>query len=311
MGTPEFAVPSLEAVAARCDVVAVVTRPDRPRGRGQSVAESEVARAAQRLGLDVIKPATLAGDAVREALVARAPDLFAVVAFGAILSRAMLAVPRLGAINLHGSLLPRYRGAAPVQRALWDGCAATGVTTLWMDEGVDTGDVILQVWEPILPEDDAGTLATRLAVLGAPLLARSLWLAHQGHGPRHAQDPAGASVARKLAKDDGIVDWKLEVDQVWNRLRAVSPWPGAVTTHRGRSLRIVRARPFHRLKPDAEPGTLLEIGDDGVQVACRPGVLRIERVIPEARSEMAATDWARGARLESGERLGVAQDART
>ena len=311
MGTPDFAVPSLEAVAARCDVVAVVTRPDRPRGRGQQVTESEVARAAHRLDLEVLKPPVSALDSLRDVLADRAPDLFAVVAFGAILSPPLLAVPRRGAINLHGSLLPRYRGASPVQRALWDGCPATGVTTLWMDAGVDTGDLILQRWEPILPEDDAGQLARRLSEVGAPLLVHSLVLAHQGQAPRRVQDPADASTARKLSKGDGVVDWDLDAEQVWNHARAVSPWPGAVTTRRGKSLRISRARPLHRLMSDAPGGTLLEIDAHGVHVACRPGALRIERVIPEGRAEMDAADWARGARLEVGERLGEVEGART
>jgi len=310
MGTPDFAVPSLEAVASMCEVVAVVTRPDRPRGRGQKVAESEVALAAHTLGIEVMKPTDSNHDSVRGAVAERSPDLFAVVAFGAILSRAMLAVPRLGAINLHGSLLPRYRGASPVQQALWDGCSATGVTTLWMDAGVDTGDLILQRWEPILPEDDAGQLARRLAEVGAPLLVRSLLLAHQGQAPRRAQDSADASMARKLSKSDGVVDWDLDAEQVWNHARAVSPWPGAVTRRGGKSLRISRARPLHRLMNDAPGGTLLEIGAHGIHVACHPGALCIERVVPEGRPEMVAGDWARGARLEVGERLGEVEGAR-
>lgn len=306
MGTPDFAVPSLEAVAARCDVVAVVTRPDRPRGRGREVGESQVAKAADALGLEVVKPADPNHETTRAGLAERAPDLFAVVAFGAILSPALLAVPRLGAINLHGSLLPDYRGASPVQRALWDGCGATGVTTLWMDEGIDTGDLILQRWEPVRPEDDAGTLAARLARLGGPLLATSLVLAAAGRAPRQSQDRSRGHYARKLAKSDGAMAWDLDAEVVWNRQRAVTPWPGAVTWHRDKPLIVTRARPLHRLAVDAAPGTLLEVDDQGLQVACRPGVLCVERVKPEARAEMRAADWARGARLTPGERLTAA-----
>ncbi len=161
MGTPEFAVPSLRAVARGCEVAAVVTRPDRPHGRGLESGPSAVALEAGRLGLEVAKPEQPNAPASRDRLAALAPDLFAVVAFGAILGRELLATPRLGAINLHGSLLPEYRGASPVQRALWEGRAWTGVTTLWMDEGIDTGDLILQRWCPIPASADAGSLAAR------------------------------------------------------------------------------------------------------------------------------------------------------
>ena len=226
MGTPEFAVPALRAIASRCDVAMVVTRPDRPKGRGRAIAESEVGRAARALGLPLTQPTNPNEDATRASLAQLGADLFAVVAFGSILSPALLAAPRLGAINLHGSLLPSYRGASPVQRALWDGRAATGVTTLWMDEGIDTGDLILQRWESIRPEDDAASLASRLAQLGAPLLAESLVLAHQGHAPRQKQDRAAGSYAPKLTKADGAIDWELDAEAVWGRQRAVTPWPG-------------------------------------------------------------------------------------
>lgn len=305
MGTPEFAVPALSAVAATCDVVRVVTQPDRPRGRGRHVQPSAVAERATMLGLPVDKPESMRAPEVRDALAALAPDLFAVVAFGAILSPGLLQVPRLGSINLHGSLLPRHRGASPVQRALWEGDAWTGVTTLWMDEGVDTGDCILQRWMPIESDDDAGTLAARLAVLGAPLLAESLQLAHAGRAPRQPQDRAAGGYARKLAKADGAMDWSLDCVSVWNRQRAVTPWPGATTTHAGRRLLVTRSAPHALLAPGAEPGTVLAIGERELRIACGSGVLAVRRVRPEARSEMDAVDWARGARLQVGDRWGV------
>ena len=299
MGTPSFAVPSLEAVARRCELVGVVTQPDRPRGRGRALGESEVAGAAAGLGLTVIKTAGARDDTLRERLAGLRPDLFAVVAFGAILTPALLAVPRLGAINLHGSLLPDYRGASPVQRALWDGLAGTGVTTLWMDEGIDTGDLILQRWVAIEPADDAGSLAARLAATGAPLLAESLRLAAEGQAPRRPQDRAAGSYARKLAKADGMIDWGLDAVAVWNRQRAVTPWPGAATVWRERPLQVLRARPEHRLAV-APPGTVVAVDGEGIVVACRPGALRLLEVKPEGRDSMSAADWARGARLEPG-----------
>jgi methionyl-tRNA formyltransferase len=309
MGTPEFAVPALRAVARACEVVRVVTQPDRPKGRGQGLAASAVAQAAESLGLAVERPADLKAGEVRASLAALGADLFAVVAFGAILTPELLRTPRLGCINLHGSLLPDYRGASPVQRALMDGRAATGVTTLWMDEGIDTGDLILQRWAPIEPADTAGSLAARLAELGAPLLAESLTLAHEGRAPRVPQDPAAGSYARKLRKEDGRLDLGRDAETVWNHVRAVTPWPGAAVLHRGRRLVIEVARPWHRLSSGAVPGTVLELSSAGVVIACRPGALLLERVKAEGRAAMPATEWARGARIAPGEVLDMEQEA--
>jgi len=310
MGTPDFAVPALRAVARSCDVVRVVTQPDRPKGRGRALAESEVALEAAQLGLPVEKPADLKAEAVRAELAALAPDLFAVVAFGAILSPALLALPRFGAVNLHGSLLPEYRGASPVQRALWDGRAFTGVTTLFMDAGVDTGEMILQRWLAIEPQDQAGTLAAKLAELGAPLLAESLLLAAAGKAPRRPQAPGGGSYAHKLRKEDGVVDWGLDAATVWSRQRAVTPWPGATTACEGRRLLVTGAWPHHRLAVPEPPGTVLAVSREGVMVACAPGVLLVTRVKPEGRAEMGAAEWARGARLATGARLALEPEAR-
>jgi len=309
MGTPAFAVPALESVAGVCDVALVVTQPDRPRGRGLETGASEVAVAARALGLEVLKPADPNAPDVIARVRAAAPDVAAVVAFGAILSRELLALPRLGGINLHGSLLPDYRGASPVQRALWDGRALTGVTTMWMDEGIDTGDLILQRCEPIRPDDDGGTLAARLAALGGPLLAESLVLAHAGHAARTRQDRSVGSYAKKLRKEDGTMDWSLDAPSIWHRLRAVTPWPGAATVHDGRRLGVLRAMPWDTLPSGAAAGTLIAVEQGGVRVACGIGTLRLERVKPEGRSEMSAADWARGARVVPGARLGATTEA--
>lgn len=307
MGTPDFAVPALESVAGACEVVRVVTQPDRPAGRGRANAESAVAIRAEALGLTVAKYEDMRAPEVKQELAALAPDLFAVVAFGAILDRELLRVPRLGAINLHGSLLPDYRGASPVQRALWDGRASTGVTTIWMDEGIDTGDCILQRWTAIEAGDDAGSLASRLAALGGPLLAESLLLAHAGKAPRRPQGKDG-SYARKLKKRDGAIDWSQDAVTVWNRQRAVTPWPGAFTACRGKRLTVTRAWPHHQLEVAPPPGTVLAVEGASLMIACAPGVLVVERVRPESRSEMEAGEWARGARLEPGERMTAVEE---
>jgi methionyl-tRNA formyltransferase len=305
MGTPEFAVPALRAAAAACEVGLVVSQPDRPSGRGLAAHPPPVVIAARELEIEVYQPGNMKSDAARERIASVKPDLLAVVAFGAILSRELLAVPRLGSINLHGSLLPDYRGASPVQRALWDGRRMTGVTTLWMDEGIDTGDWILQREVPILDDDDAGSLAARLAESGAPLLAESLSLAFEGRAPRRAQDPASGSYAKKLAKSDGLVDWTLDAAAVWHHQRAVTPWPGATTAFRGRRMRLERTRPLGSAPPARAvaptPGTVTGVGASGVAVACGAGTLEILELKPEGRATLGAVEWARGARLAAGE----------
>jgi methionyl-tRNA formyltransferase len=302
MGTPNFAVPALRAVARRCEVVAVVTQPDRPRGRGRKIAPSEVAQAANELGLQVLKPETMKSAAVMAEIKELGPDLFAVVAFGAILTPHWLEVPRLGAINLHGSLLPDYRGASPVQRALWDGRSGTGLTTIWMDQGIDTGDCILQQWAPIESEDTAETLAARLAECGAPLLAESLMLAAAGTAPRLAQ-PREGTYANKLVKRDGLVDWTADAITVSNHQRAVTPWPGATTGCGGRRMLIQKCRPHDLLPTAPEPGTIIGLTAAGVRVACGRGSLELLRVKPDGRGEMDASEWARGTRVAPGERM--------
>ena len=298
MGTPDFSVPALRAVAARCDVTLVVTQPDRPRGRGRQIAESEVAAVARELGLPVLKPEDMKTDEVFEALSAQNADAFAVVAFGAILTPRVLALPRAGCVNLHGSLLPDYRGASPVQRALWDGRTETGVCTIFMDEGIDTGDIVLSHSESIRDDDDAASLAARLAEAGGPLLAGSVVLAHEGRAMRSRQDRTAGSYAKKLKKSDGIVDWSLTAREVWCHARAVTPWPGATAMHDGKRLLVVRSQV---VAGQGKPGTVLAVEHEGVAVACGTDALRLIRVKPEGRAEMAASEWARGARVSLGD----------
>jgi len=309
MGTPEFAVPALRAVAAACDVVRVVTQPDRPSGRGLKERESAVARAATELGLPLLRPDDMKDRHVVDELRESNADVFAVVAFGAILTPAVLALPRAGCVNLHGSLLPDYRGASPVQRALWDGRRETGVCTLFMDEGIDTGDVIDCRREPIRDDDDAASLGARLAVLGGPLLADSVVRVAAGQAPRAPQDRAAGSYTAKLRKEDGVVDWSLPARVVWSHARAVTPWPGAAATFRGRRVILTRTQ------PDATgggvPGTLLEHQGDGVRVACADGALRVLRLKPEGRAELDAAEWARGARPQPGERFETLKEQTT
>lgn len=302
MGTPEFSVPALRSVASRCDVALVVTQPDRPRGRGLQHSASAVAVVAAELGLPVVKPADMKSPQVREQLAAVGADLFAVVAFGAILTPEVLALPKHGCINLHGSLLPDYRGASPVQRALWDGLAETGVSTIFMDSGIDTGDIVLTAHDAIRDEDDAASLAARLAELGGPLLAESLVMAHEGRAPRQSQDRAAGSYAKKLKKVDGAVDWSLPARTVWNRARAVTPWPGATAGFQGKRVLLQVTEPIPGTTGKT-PGEVLSVDADGIRVSCGEGALLLKRLKPEGRAGLSAADWARGARLHPGERF--------
>jgi methionyl-tRNA formyltransferase len=309
MGSPEFAVPSLRALSDHCDVVRVVTQPDRPSGRGLEMRESPVASAARELGLTIMRPKTLKDPAVIAELRELHADIFAVVAFGMILSPEVLALPRAGCINLHSSLLPDYRGAAPVQRALWDGLTETGVTTLFMDEGIDTGDLIASRRLLIGDDEDAEILARHLSMTGAALLLKSVQQAAEGTTSRTPQDRTAGSYARKLRKEDGIVDWSLPARTVWSHARAVTPWPGAVTSFRGKRVILIRTWPDEKTS-GSEPGTLLAIGQ-GFNAACGEGTLHIGAIKPEGRSMMTGAEWAHGARLQPGERFEILKEQTT
>jgi len=254
--------------------------------------------AARERGLPVVKPEDMKAPEVRDRLAAERADVFAVTAFGAILTPEVLALPRAGCVNLHGSVLPDYRGASPVQRALWDGRATTGVCTLFMDDGIDTGDVVLVREEPVRDDDDAASLAARLAALGAPLLAESCVLAHEGRAPRAKQDRAAGSYAKKLRKSDGAVDWSLPARVVWNHARAVTPWPGATAGFGGKRVIVLASRP--EAGAGGAPGEVRTVDREGVVVSCAEGALKLTRVKPEGRGEQPAAEWARGARLEPG-----------
>lgn len=242
MGTPEFAVPSLAAlVNAGYDVVGVYTRPDQPAGRGQKLTESPVKAAARGYGLPIFQPATLRAAAAQAALAALAPELIVVAAYGLILPQAVLDLPRFGCVNVHGSLLPRHRGAAPIAAAILAGDAETGVSIMLMDAGVDTGPVLSTAALPVAPDDTTGTLTPKLAALGADLLTATLprWL--RGEITPQPQPTEGATLAPRLAKEAGAIDWREPVWLIERRVRAYQPWPGAYTTWRGQMLKVLRA----------------------------------------------------------------------
>ncbi len=306
LGTPEFAVPSLEALAARFDVALVVAQPDRPRGRGREIAPPPVKARAFELGLPVLQVEKPNRPGVVAALTAVHADLFVVVAYGALLSPVLLAAPRLGCINLHASLLPAYRGASPIQAAILDGRTTTGNTTMWMAEGLDTGDVILSREIAIGPDETAGELSTRLAVDGAALLVATVEQIEAGTAPRTPQDGAGVTLTKKIRKDDGGLDFMAPAVRVHDRARAMTPWPGAQAVYEGTSLRFERTRVAPGAadgtgEKDAAPGTILGPGPEGgLVVACGEGWLEVLRVRPAGKNEMNALDWWRGLRTGTG-----------
>ena len=298
-GTPAFALPTLRALLACHRVVAVVTQPDRPAGRGQRAQAPLVKIAALEHGIPVLQPERLREPGWPERLAAHAADVAVVVAFGQILPPAVLAVPRHGSINVHASLLPRYRGAAPVAWAIIRGERETGITTFQMDAGMDTGPVLLQHTTPIGPDETAGDLADRLAALGAETLLETLG---RLEGLRRVpQDSASATMAPRLRKEDGSLDWTESAVALAARIRGVNPWPSAVTVGPSGRLRIWRARP---LAGRGEPGVLTPV-DGQVAVGTGAGLLVPLEVQPENRRVMAWDAYLRGARLAPGAPLGA------
>ncbi len=304
MGTPDFAVPSLRKLNESAhDVPLVVTQPDRPAGRGRKLRPPAVKIAALSMGLPVEQYEDVNAGAFAERLVSVRPDLLVVVAFGQILRSAILEAPALGAVNVHASLLPKYRGTAPINWAIVNGDAETGVTTMFMAEKVDAGEIILTERTPIGETETAGELSDRLAELGAALLVETVSLIDAGEPPRAAQDVSRASYARKLTRTDGEVDWSKPARTVLNRIRGMTPWPGAYTWYLGKRLGIERAAGGGNVVGDGEagpPGRVVAVTRESVDVAAGDGVVRLLEVRPEGGCSMSADAFARGYRPEVG-----------
>ena len=290
-GTPEFALPSLRAAARHGQVVAVYTQPDRPAGRGRQLAASPIKQVALNMGLAVRQPSTLRSAQARAELAALQPDLMVVVAYGLILPAKILAIPRQGCWNVHASLLPRWRGAAPIQRAIEAGDAQTGVCLMRMDEGLDTGPVLLSLSTPIDADDTGGSLHNRLAELGAEVLGDALTLLKAGMRPAAIpQASAGVAYARKLEKSEARLDWNDAADVLARKVRAFNPWPIAEADLAGERVRIHDARALASSRA-AAPGTVLAASRDGIDVACGNGVLRLLCVQREGGRAIAAGDY--------------------
>lgn len=306
-GTAEFACPALVALAQEpdCRVLGVVTQPDRPRGRAMKLQPPAVKETALALGLPVWQPAKCRDPEFIAQLAGLDPDLFVVAAYGQILPAALLELPRHGCLNLHGSLLPRHRGAAPIQWALAEGDPETGVTLMRMDQGLDTGDIVAMESTPIWPDDDGQSLHDRLATLGAELLVRTLPDYLAGRIQPRPQPAEGVTYARKITREDGCLDWSLPAEVLARRIRAFTPWPGAYTflpVKSRRRLKILAAEPLER--PAAKPGEILKAGPESLLVACGAGVLQVLEVQREGGRPMSAGALLAGCPLAVGQALG-------
>lgn len=298
-GTPHFALPALRALlASRHRVVGVLTQPDRPAGRGRELRASPVKLlASTQPTLSIAQPATLKNAEGRAALATWAPDLLVVVAYGLILPREALQLPRLGCLNIHGSVLPRWRGAAPIQRALLAGDVETGITIMQLDEGLDTGPVLLERHRPIGPHDTAGDLHDALADLGAAALMEAIDGLATGKLLPRAQPAEGVTYAAKIEKSEALIDWNEDAVQLDRKIRAFNPWPVAETRLAGESLRLLRAVVADAGAPAAEPGTVLGLADDGLRVACGTGVLAVRELQRAGKRPVSARDFANAMRL--------------
>jgi len=283
-GTPDFSVPSLQTLLdSRHDVVAVYTQPDRPAGRGRQMQASPVKQLAMQHDLPVCQPASLKQDAAQQRLAEWQPELMVVVAYGLLLPAAVLTIPRLGCVNVHASLLPRWRGAAPIQRAILAGDTETGVCLMQMDAGLDTGPVLARTACLIAADDTGERLHDKLSLLGAQLLSQNLAALENGDIKAYPQDESLASYAGKLQKSEARIDWEVSATDIANKIRAFNSWPVAETRYQGQRLRIWEAYPL-AADSDAMPGTVLSASRAGIEVACGKGRLCINKLqLPGAR----------------------------
>ena len=303
MGTPEFAVPSLEALLKSDDrVVGIVTQPDRPRGRGQRLSPSPVKLIAQRQNIPLLQPTKMKDPSFMAELSGWKPDVIAVAAFGRILPPAILSLPSRGCINVHGSLLPKYRGAGPIQWALINGETETGITTMLMDEGMDTGAMLLQAAMAIAPDDTAGSLSSRLADLGGGLLVETLAQLKAGTLTPRSQDHRQATLAPLLKKEDGAVNWAMSATSIANRIRGLTPWPGAYTFLKTERWTISRSVALDEATTFA-PGQIIALTKDAIHVATGKGVLAIRELQPANGRRMPAAQYLAGHPLQTGMQL--------
>jgi methionyl-tRNA formyltransferase len=306
MGTPSFACPFLEALLEKEEVVAVVTQPDRPSGRGRKFSQSPVKEMAIRNGLRVLQPESVKNEGFFSELKNLCPDLIVVVAFGEILQKRILDIPKWGAINVHASLLPKYRGAAPIQWAIINGDEVTGISIIRMDEGMDTGEILHLQEVPIQPDETAGELEDRISIIGAKCLIKTLRDIEEGKAILKPQDHSLATYAPKLKKGDGEIDWRHSAKDIRNRIRGMNPWPVAFTFLDGKLLRIFKAKIVNS-ETKGNPGEVIEAKGDNLFIQTGDGVLLLQEVQLEGRKRMAVSEFLRGYCLKKGTILGKLQ----
>jgi methionyl-tRNA formyltransferase len=302
MGTPDFACPTLQRLIDRGEeILAVVSQPDRPKGRGQKFLPPPVKTLAERHGLPVLQPLKVRAPEFIDIMREMKPDVIVVVAFGQILPKALLEIPKHGCINVHASLLPRYRGAAPINYCIINGETETGVTTMLMDVGLDTGDMLVKKVTPIDPEEDTQSLHDRLSVLGADSLEETLDLLCAGNLLPEKQNDSLSCYAPMLKKENGLVDWNANPQVIKNLVRGMNPWPGAFTYFDDKFLKIYRVRTG---SGTGIPGTVLEAGNDGIEVACAGGSVILEEVQLEGKKRLPVREFLAGCRIDSGTNMG-------
>ena len=298
MGTPDFALQTLQGlIDAGCKMVGVYTQPDRPKGRGKQLAAPPVKELAQKYDIPVYQPLKLRQPEAVAELEALAPDLIVVVAYGQILPKSVLEIPAHGCINVHASLLPKYRGAAPINKAIIDGETETGITTMYMDVGLDTGDMLVKKTLAIGPEETAGELHDRLASLGRETMEETLRRLCAGTLQREVQDDEQSTYASMMKKEDGRIDWNRSAQEIHNHVRGLDPWPGAYTTINGELLKLAETSPE---AAEGLAGTVIAADKNGVCVACGSGSLRIQQLQLAGRKRLAAADFLRGCPLDAG-----------
>ncbi|MDD5295466.1 MAG: methionyl-tRNA formyltransferase [Rhodocyclaceae bacterium] len=308
-GTPGFAAIALEAILAAGHVVPLVlTQPDRPAGRGMVLQASPVKQLAQKHGTPVHQPEKLRTEEARQPLVDCAPDVLVVAAYGLILPQAVLDVPRLGCLNIHASLLPRWRGAAPIHRAIEAGDAETGITIMQMDAGLDTGPMLLEARLPILESDTTGSLHDKLAVLGGEQIVLALARLEAGSLAATPQPAEGATYAAKIGKAEAELDWRLDARELGRKVRAFDPFPGASARLGANTIKIWGARPA---AGEGQPGSVLAVDADGILVACGRGALLLTRLQKPGGKRLAAADFLRGFPLAPGDRFSPADGGET
>lgn len=304
MGTPDFAVASLNAlVAAGHEITAVITQPDRPKGRGNKMAFPEVKTRALELNIPVYQPETVKDEGFLQLLREMAPEVIVVVAYGRILPEAVLKLPPYGCLNVHGSLLPAYRGAAPIQRAVLNGDRETGVTIMQMDLGMDTGDILTQKTAEITDEDTTGTMFDRLAILGGELLVETLAALQEGKITAQPQDEALASYAEKVLKSHEVIDWQQGAEQIFHQIRGLAPAPGAYTLLKEQRIKVWRSR-YQMENTEQQPGTVVRLTTEGFLVQTGQGLLEVLEVQPAGKKSMPAKAFCNGGAVAVGVQFG-------